>query len=636
MKKLIFCSLAVAGSIGLASCSSEEPAVANGSDVVTFTASIPDRMMSRADDGDTPLTLMYAVYDTDGGKVVAFNEAGAPEVAYADSKYTVSIPLVHGKEYSFVFWAQSDKSDAYDFDTENGTVAVNYDKMELNDDSHDVFFTSLTKTVDGNGESVTLRRPMAQVNVATDDYVDGITTKLSLSNIHTTLDLRTGVASGAVETAVNTFSGLEPYGKITLDDKEYHHMAMAYVLTGSELEGDDLHTAKPETMNMQLEFSNGRNHRIDNVPVRRNNRTNLYGSLLSSTSDFTIDLDHGFSNDTNVELTEPWDGTTKQVPQVDDEGTATVTSAAEFVGLASAMSTGELTTVKSIVLDSDIDLGGNLFDGFGREGLSDPANYESKYKILTVNFDGKGHTVSNFKTACNYRYGSGLFTWLGNGSVVRNLTVENVQIGQVRQGNMYGVIAGYAYGVTLENITVRNCKITAFGKVGGLIGIAYPLGGNNIPKSTITNCKVENVEITCGYEGGGYIGLIYENHDVEFVGCTEPTVTFKKYDSDLEYYYTYSGSVLHTAEKDGQGSVMPSTLLDMTGEFYATATSSWAHVHCGKWFTFLPEASITEKTWLSFMLTPERLCYVGSYPVNTPATAASLYRPSASTVTKGR
>ncbi len=304
MKKFLYPTLALSAFF-LASCSSEEP-LSGSSDpnVVTFTATLPGDMISRAETDTRPLTMMYAVYEVDGdrAKVVATGDASAPEVTYADGHYSVSIPLVHNKTYDFVFFAKSDNSDAYEFNTLEGKVDVNYDKMTLNTDDHDVFFTSCTKTVDGNSEAITLKRPMAQLNIATNDYeqASGVTTTVTLNHLHNVLDLRSGVASGPDNTIEAIHENLEPLSEpLTLDGTDHTHMVKAYVLTGSLIEGDNVNTAASETMDVKVEFSNGRKHEISNVPVRRNNRTNLYGALLSSDTDFTIDIDDEFAGTIN-------------------------------------------------------------------------------------------------------------------------------------------------------------------------------------------------------------------------------------------------------------------------------------------------------------------------------------------------
>ena len=105
-------------------------------------------------------------------------------------------------------------------------------------------------------------------------------------------------------------------------------------------------------------------------------------------------------------------------------------------------------------------------------------------------FDGQGYTLSNITVVNEGKaFTSALFTKLSAGAVVKNLTLENVNItgGNITGGLTGTMIAGG--NITVQNVYVSG-KIKGKGEVGGITG-RY----NNANAILIKDCSV-NVEIT--------------------------------------------------------------------------------------------------------------------------------------------
>lgn len=169
-------------------------------------------------------------------------------------------------------------------------------------------------------------------------------------------------------------------------------------------------------------------------------------------------------------------------------------------------------------LECDIDLAGENWI---------PAKLPNAEYI--ANFDGCGHSIKNMTVVLDAStstpYGGGFYeTVYGNG-VMKNVTFVNADVKSTEagKGNVFGIAAGYAYGnVTFENISVKDSKVSAFGKVGGILGMAADPGTT---VTTMKNCSLENVEITGAYNVANYIGLLQNNVDMS--GCSSTNVTKK-------------------------------------------------------------------------------------------------------------
>ena len=157
-----------------------------------------------------------------------------------------------------------------------------------------------------------------------------------------------------------------------------------------------------------------------------------------------------------------------------------------------------------------------------------PLNFESPYS-KAVHFDGKGHTISNFKCSAG-SYPS--FFGVLNGTV-KDVIFDNAVLDGAGKA---GVIAGYCgtntgtndapvyVKATVTGVTVQNSKITADSYAGGLFGQVYS-------PSVITDCHAKNVEISSELERvGGLIGQVGVSNfaiGATITDCTAENVTLE-------------------------------------------------------------------------------------------------------------
>ena len=328
MNRLFIASLA-AGAFLLSSCSSDEPLAgpdANGGKV-TFIAEFPTETLTRDfGDGSGTKKLSYAVYEVDAEgnasatPLFATGKADSPEpVALADNKgFSIEVTLIKGQTYNVVFWADAVTGSPYTFSAADHNISVSYEGAVANDEGRDAFFQSIKNYTAENSATVpvTLKRPFAQVNFGTAD-LESLPGKVTVSNVslkvtnaYDRLDLFSGVASASSgEPAEVTFAAAElpkqAFPEIEGSDKTYSYLEMNYILTGTDIVDNDVQQAQGELVECTVTaaLSSGRNavFNINNVPVQRNYRTNIYGNLLTSKTDYQISVDAGFENDIVVD-----------------------------------------------------------------------------------------------------------------------------------------------------------------------------------------------------------------------------------------------------------------------------------------------------------------------------------------------
>lgn len=308
MKKVLFSTVAMSALMLMAtSCADDQTSdlKAGAESTVTITAQLPGDMGTRAfADGKKATELHYAVYEkgtttplevckkADGTK----GQEGTATMT--DLKTTISLQLTTGKEYDFVFWADAPGDNVYKFNSENQTVTVNYANAENNTDNLDAFFgQKKALKVSGNMSiSQELRRPFAQINIGTDDFdaaaAAGYTVSESTIGVATykTLNLLSGEVSDPVTATFVKKPIPTEDSKFSVNSKDYKYLSMSYVLVPKD----------KETVDIAFDYTLT-NRTFTNVPVQRNYRTNIYGSLLTNTADFNVVIAPGFNDpDYNV------------------------------------------------------------------------------------------------------------------------------------------------------------------------------------------------------------------------------------------------------------------------------------------------------------------------------------------------
>ena len=206
----------------------------------------------------------------------------------------MQLQLTTGKEYKIVFWAANANA-PYTLD-DNGVVTVDYTNIKANDESLDAFYRCYEYKAGDNVENpIKLYRPFAQLNVGTNDMEAAAKTGFNkaaaqtvvkVSGIANKLNLLDGSVDGDAEVTYKL--NAIPEGE-TFPKAGYDYLSMDYLLVGKEAKSN-------VDVNWQItDGANTINRTFANVPVQGNYRTNIYGALLTSTTDFNVQIEPAFN-----------------------------------------------------------------------------------------------------------------------------------------------------------------------------------------------------------------------------------------------------------------------------------------------------------------------------------------------------
>lgn len=384
MKKTLFSFAAIASMLMLGACSSEEPAVetAGAKSTVAVELQLPDGLQSRYGEGTTATDLTYAVYEHGKKEALAVCTGGADatigKATMSGLKTTITLQLTTGKEYDFVFFAAAPNS-IYSFDKADQTVTANYTGLKANEESLDAFFNTTTYKVVGNATiSAKLYRPFAQLNILTDDVTASSAagfapqdTKVVVKDVANKLNLVTGAIEGEAELTYdyNTLAA----GKMTIKGKDYDYLAMNYLLV-NEKKTVEVGFGVKSTKNEERAIT------FNNVPVQRNFRTNIYGSLLTNALNVNVEIIPGF-NEPDYEV----------VGVSDAETLVSELTAGNNVALTADINLDQAVILNLAGKEATIDLNGHNIIG-SKKFYDNTVNVWSVLSVrggkLTINGDG--------------------------------------------------------------------------------------------------------------------------------------------------------------------------------------------------------------------------------------------------------
>ncbi len=333
MKTRILLSLfAAAGMLLAASCTNDELTASiesEGGVTVSFSLGLEGGVQTRAISDATGVDmLVYAIYDSEGNPVTAISGAestGKVTVSKAFSEgltETVTVDLVKDQTYSAIFWAQDADCEAYTVGTDTDgylKVTVDYTSAANNDETRDAFYGTIEKfTVSGSStETVTLKRPFAQVNVGVtqEDWTaaTGLGTTITqssvtFSDVANVINLKDGSVSqdnfeGEVTYALNTIPADQKTGtegaeeSLSVNGTEYKWLSMSYILVNNTTDATASSTTaasftfKDETTGDVVSLSGG----LESLPVQRNYRTNIVGRFLTGSVSLNVEFDTDFA-----------------------------------------------------------------------------------------------------------------------------------------------------------------------------------------------------------------------------------------------------------------------------------------------------------------------------------------------------
>lgn len=299
-----------------ASCSQEDVVSqqqATGEEsLVSFTVTTP-QLGSRAaavdGDGSQATDLYYAVYDETIGEIVKpisvndndVNTTKKETISVGTAK-TIELPLLNGHKYSLIFWAENTAC-PYTVNWEEKTIALDANAtLKSNQEVYDAFYAYVEPfVVTGHKtENVYLYRPFAQLNIATSEGdldrvvkyygLDEITSTKIVVTTPTAMDLITGNAYDEKELTytMEAFAALNPKDDLfpaTVDpaiDEDYQAISLNYLLVSAEKQLVDIKMSCDSGSELDKEFKN--------VPVQRNYRTNIYGNLYTSSTEWKVEI----------------------------------------------------------------------------------------------------------------------------------------------------------------------------------------------------------------------------------------------------------------------------------------------------------------------------------------------------------
>ena len=526
MKKVLFSTVAMSALMLMAtSCADDQTSdlKAGAESTVTITAQLPGDMGTRAfADGKKATELHYAVYEkgtttplevckkADGTK----GQEGTATMTGLQT--TISLQLTTGKEYDFVFWADAPGDNVYTFNSENQTVTVNYANAENNTDNLDAFFgQKKALKVSGNMSiSQELRRPFAQINIGTDDFdaaaAAGYTVSESTIGVATykTLNLLSGEVSDPVTATFVKKPIPTEDSKFSVNSKDYKYLSMSYVLVPKD----------KETVDIAFDYTLT-NRTFTNVPVQRNYRTNIYGSLLTNTADFNVVIVPGFNDpdynhnvitaSTQTEL-----ATAAQTPnaviKLKENTTYTLpASVAEGVTFS-----GDETTVISI--PQAIGYNGKTIGFSGVTVKSPNDNYTGIQHAKAVTYTGCVIEGQPFSYAEKAVYNKCTFKQTSSGSYnIWTYGSKDITFNSCRFECAGKSVLIYNEGaVIVQNATFNNCEFIASAPVDGKAAIE--VDSSLIPGTYVINInKCTATGFGTGSQSGNSLWNVKKDKDTE-------------------------------------------------------------------------------------------------------------------------
>ncbi len=527
MKKNSFLPLGLLALIATG-CATDMPVPAGNDGNVTISLELPASMATRAfGDGLQATSLSYAIYDGETKTLVANGDDAA---TFNGLKATLQVNLVNGRTYDFVFWADNGASSPYTFDAaqEEADIKVDMNFAGVNNENLDAFYGSTTSEINGpTTVSATLKRPFAQVNLGTDDLnTTPVTTALTdlkitlTASTYTSMNPFTGEVLG--EESEITFDATgAPQGE-TFPVENYEYLSMAYLLVTDAQALVDLNYT---VSNGSVELSSVP---VSNVPVQRNYRTNIYGSILTAPANLQISIDQNFDGDNEQEVVTAKSITTpEQLAQaLAQGGTYNIDAPMGALDLSSLNPASPLTlNVKQAVTSMKLNTTGDgsqpvtinvakdvPFPAFSfvaqgtLNNVTITGDVNSSYKCAGLQFAGLGVKINGFtvknvpfegERGCHFQYNT--TTQGGYATNMQNITVEGCDFKDMLEPAVSFQRHLKAEDV-LGNIVIRNNTISyaanAPSTTNGLYLMDINMGTLTVEGNTITNAKYHGISVT--------------------------------------------------------------------------------------------------------------------------------------------
>ena len=250
-----------------------------------------------------------------GDKVVVRVDGTTHKAEFGD------LQLVSGHKYLLVFWADNATEDSDNGFEDNHYSTADFPEVTFkeggtyksNDDTRDAFFASYPIEVNGpSSHDINLHRPFGQLNITANDYrtvaedfnsLLPTQVKIDFSGIPSGIDLLTGeLTKNKIESLT---SGPVPIANVTSPAAAdgCRQLSFDYIFAPYEEEGEEQQLVLNE---FKMHFYNGGQETISeytfqNIPVRRNYRTNVSGNLLTDRTGIDVEVVPDF-NEPAIEI----------------------------------------------------------------------------------------------------------------------------------------------------------------------------------------------------------------------------------------------------------------------------------------------------------------------------------------------
>ena len=244
---------------------------------MTFSVSMPATKAVAAD-GSAINKVWYGLYKTDGTLVSNYQP-----VEFKDGSANCQVVMLRGNSYKIVFVAQHDAT----YTITPGTATISMPAAPVaNSDNYDLFYV-VEEVNNYNGEktdAVVLNRGVALVKFNCSDADWQNATALESVPTHSSVTLK-GVPTSfnLLSATYGTKEADVTYTKSEIPAEKF--VAAAYCFDPDNTITAEINLYKGESLVSSLS--------VDNVPVESNMQTNISGSIMTGTVDFTISLTTG-------------------------------------------------------------------------------------------------------------------------------------------------------------------------------------------------------------------------------------------------------------------------------------------------------------------------------------------------------
>ena len=503
MKKVLLGMMA-ATALLFTSCSQDEfnPGANGANATLTVNLSTPQLVSRAFSDGKTATQLQYAVYDITDGTPQIISDFTETEDEI-NIRTTKNFQLANGRTYNLVFWAANAEAPyTVDFGDSEATMTVDYDNTFANAETLDAFFACKEVTVSGSATvDVKMYRPFAQINVGTDDYVPAAVagaipsvSSFTIDNVYTTLDLMSGDVVGATTRIFKDGAIPAKYDETANTGEKfpvdgYDYLAMTYALVDAE---QALTTVK-------FSYTGGtvtEEITVGGVPVQRNYRTNLYGSILTSGIVANVEIIPGFNEpDNDIDLDK-----TALVEFDQENGKFVCTKPALPVGVTKEQLEGKGAVA---IIDGEPVVIENDYTKIAAAMLQTSEIYFAPNAEITTG----SHLLVVPNTGLTV-YGNGA-TISGNSERDFRLHVTNAKNEEINLTiydlNNVKIWGGDAEGCTF-NVTLKNCTTVGSGITDGSHSLFMTRSGDKVDNTAhyvLENCYAKDIQVGVHFTYGG-------------------------------------------------------------------------------------------------------------------------------------